>query len=418
MNTLSLPPSPAPATAEKLAGFDAVRGIAALGVVLFHACIPYLTHPMPGLTWAVADRPSQVVDFAFWWTELFIMPLFLVMAGFLAMKSLQARGPTTLLRHRARRLLKPLLFGIVVILPLDLYCWVLGWVVDGLVAPVKLKSLKFESPLADHLWGLSHLWFLQYLFLYVLVLAATAYLAKRFRPATAAIRGVPPIGKFAILLALGTATLCWSPEVVWGFQHRFEPVPSKWIYSGLSFALGCAIAVDDARLIRLSSGYRRLALPAAFCSLAAVVLGRWQLAGGENLAAHLLLATLSCASSILITCTILGWAAARIERVPPSLAYLSAASFWIYIVHHPILGLVHIDLKLLLPSVSPVVKTLMAFVVTSGLCLATYEVFVRRTALGRWLGFGWELPRQDAELLDAAILPLPGEAAERQRRAA
>ena len=35
---------------------------------------------------------------------------------------------------------------------------------------------------------------------------------------------------------------------------------------------------------------------------------------------------------------------------------LAAASFWIYLVHHPILGIIHIDLKWLLPDANPVLE--------------------------------------------------------------
>ncbi|MGB1817903.1 MAG: acyltransferase family protein, partial [Rubripirellula sp.] len=159
--------SPAPEEKNNFAGLDALRCFAALGVVLLHSCVPYLRYPMPGLTWSVMDTPNTAIDFLFWSIELFIMPLFLVLAGFFAWQTLRRRGPSTLIRSRARRLLIPLLFGALVILPLDLYCWVGSWVVEGIVSPVKLKSLKIDHPIGQNLWGLSHLWFLQYLFLYI-----------------------------------------------------------------------------------------------------------------------------------------------------------------------------------------------------------------------------------------------------------
>ncbi len=59
-------------------------------------------------------------------------------------------------------------------------------------------------------------------------------------------------------------------------------------------------------------------------------------------------------------------------------------------MHHPILGLTHLDLKWLLPATSPVVKVAAAFVIASGLSLMTYEGFVRRSSLGRMLGFDWQ----------------------------
>jgi hypothetical protein len=38
------------------------------------------------------------------------------------------------------------------------------------------------------------------------------------------------------------------------------------------------------------------------------------------------------------------------------------------------------------------VKTALAFTITSGVCLLSYEGLARRTALGRWLGFSWQPP--------------------------
>lgn len=391
MNIIALPKSIQPKASSKFAGLDAVRGFAALGVVLFHACVPYLWNPMPGLVWSVQDDSSRVVNFLYWWTELFIMPLFLVMAGFFVWKTLARRGPAELVKGRARRLLKPLLFGVIVILPMDLYCWVLGWVTDGIVPAIKLRSLNFESHLDEHLWGLSHLWFLQYLFLYVVVVAAASYTQTRFAPLQQIRLGSKTI--VGLIFLAGTMTLYLHPEVAWGFQHDFAPVASKWIYSGLSFSLGMVLASFDSELTWTKSNATRMVAPAAVCSVAAVLLGQWHLSGGDNQQAQAALAGLTCLSSILITLSIIGVSVGRISQVSATVGYLSAASFWVYIVHHPILGLVHIDLKYLMPGVSPVLKTILAFAMTSGTCLATYEAFVRKTAFGRWLGFDWHVPQ-------------------------
>ncbi|MFK8115616.1 MAG: acyltransferase [Rubripirellula sp.] len=382
------PPDP-PAKAN-LAGLDAVRGFAALGVVLLHSCAPYLLRPMPGLAWSMRDTSSPAVDFCFWSIEVFIMPLFLVMAGFFAWQSLSRRGEIKLIKSRAKRLLLPLLFGILVILPLDLYCWVLGWVTEGLIAPVKLKSLKFDGGIDRDLWGLSHLWFLQYLFLYVVSLAIAYRIRKRFT-AIQRVRITPKLATALILLA-GTLTLYVRPEVVWGFQHAFLPVPSKWIYSGMFFAFGSCLAAHDGSISWLKSHAGRLLGPAIALLIATVFLGQWQVGGGEGKLAGITLAGLTSGSALLTTLTILGVAVARIKRIPTSVQYLAAASFWVYLVHHPILGLIHIDLKWLLPELSPLIKTVASFALSTLLSLVTYEVFVRRTFLGRWLGFQWEFP--------------------------
>ncbi len=384
------PPTPSPST--KYAGLDCVRAFAALGVVLLHSCVPYLQNPMPGLAWTVSDSSSFVVDVLFWSIELFIMPLFLVIAGFFAWRTLASRDELTLIKSRAHRLLIPLLFGVLVVLPMDLYIWVLGWVTEGIVAPVKLKSLKFNGAIDRDLWGLSHLWFLQYLFLYVVALAAMWRLRARFDKLQ---RCLSPRRIIAIGLLVGTVTLALHPEVVWGFQHAFLPFLSKWVYGGLFFVLGAIVAASDDPFGWLRVNANRLRTPALACAIAAVVLGRWHLAGlgspgGDSHLARISLAGLTCLSGGLISLSIIGVAVSRIQRVPKTVQYLAAASFWVFLVHHPLLGLVHTDLKWLFPTVPPVVKMIIAFTIATAVSLWTYEAFVRRTWLGRRLGFDWQ----------------------------
>ena len=380
---------------SKFAGFDAVRAAAAFGVVLLHCCVPYMQPPVPGLAWSVRDTPHWLAEQCFWTIELFIMPLFLVLAGFLAWQTLQRSGADRLIRTRARRLLVPLLFGIVVILPLDLYAWLLGWVAEGLIAPQKLRSLKFNDGIDRDLWGLSHLWFLQYLFLYVLALAGGVWAWNR-NPLTQ--HRVPRTTVLAsLLLLVACLTLYFYPEVVWGFQHSFFPVPSKWIYSGSFFALGALLAARDAHLDWLKAHAGRLAAPSVVFAVAALALGSWHLQGGSNELASVTLAVTTCLSAVMITLTLIGVTVKHVQAIPLSVSYLAAASFWIYMIHHPILGLIHTDLKWMLPATNPLVKVALSFVATSALSIATYELWVRQSALGRLLGFEWQAPVRSAQ---------------------
>ncbi|NND99531.1 MAG: acyltransferase [Pirellulaceae bacterium] len=378
------------------AGFDAVRAFAALGVVLLHSGVPYLENPMPGLVWPVHDGPSAVIDCLTWGIEIVIMPIFLVLAGFLAWHTIQRRGAKRLVISRAKRLLIPLAFGLMVVLPIDLYIWVLGWVGEGLVDPVKLKSLKIGGQRGQNLWGLSHLWFLQYLFLYIITFAGIHYLANRFassdrsRRQRAQWRQIKPTA--LTVGCVGAAVLALRPEVVWGFQHAFAPVPSKWLYSGTYFVGGLLLAIHDPRLDTVGRYASRLAVPAALCMIATISLGRWHLANESTQLAQSTLAVLTTMTAWVTTLALIGWTSRRITPLPVSIRYLAAASFWVYITHHPLLGLIHIDLKYLVPSLSPIAKFAIAFSLSVGACLSTYEVLVRKTALGRWLGFDWELP--------------------------
>ncbi len=387
-----------------LRGLDAVRAVAVVAVVALHSGSPYLTHDMPGLVLAVRDTPSPTVDFAFWSIELVVMPLFLIIAGFLAAQTLQRRDPISLVRHRGKRLLIPLAFAIVVVLPLDLYAWVLGWVTDGLVAPIKLKSLKFDGVIDRDLWGLSHLWFLQYLFQYIVLLAAGAMAIER-----SSLLGrmkLKPHSVATALLCIAVTVLLFRPQVVWGFQHAFAPVPSKWIYHAAFFFAGVAVAYFDPQWARMSSTARRWIGPVIAASIAAVWLGQWHLSGladasvvADSVATDragfidwsgITLAMFTAISAMTVCCFAIAMAVTNVRSIPKWCQYLAAASFWVYLVHHPLLGLIHIDLKYLLPGVSPVVKAIASLAISLSISLLMYESFVRRTRLGRWLGMTFD----------------------------
>ena len=283
------------------AGIDAIRAAAAIAVVVLHALVPYLRHPMPGLVWSVSDTASTTADALFWSIELFVMPLFLVIAGFLAYQTWSRKGSRVLASSRAKRLLRPLLFAIVVILPLDLYTWVLGWVAEGIVPPVKLKSLKFDSALDQNLWGLSHLWFLHYLFSYVALFAICAVAQERLKRKLH--RQFPRTFIVTFCWLVATGTIYFRPEVIWGFQHAFAPVASKWIYNGCFFAIGLAFASVDPAAIRWKSASPRWAAVAACTLLATVPLGLWSLEDSSQTsqASSLALAVMTATSSLLVS---------------------------------------------------------------------------------------------------------------------
>lgn len=386
------------AAGDRSIGPDLIRAIAALMVVYLHACVPYLTHPMPGLIWPVMDESSGICDVLFWSIEVFVMPLFLVISGYYAYRALIGTDWQTLLRSRVRRLLRPLLFGMIVILPIDLYIWVTGLIAEGHMPMSKLKSLKVPSPMGEQLWGLSHLWFLMYVFLYVVVMVAVAYLlrdgiAMRFRPLVRRASGIA-------IAVIGIVTLTLSPEVVFGFQHAFAPVFSKWVYSGTFFAGGIAIANFDPNFRMIDRlAIRHLAI-GTMATTAAVLLGRWTLrvepSGGE-LATHWWIISVSLASITVLAawCVPLGAigianrSSERLTRFPSlcrGIRYVAGASFWIYLVHHPIVGLAHIDLKWLAPGLWPAVKSLLTLGIAVGWGLFSYEFMIRKTAFGEAFG--------------------------------
>ncbi len=400
-------------TASDWIGIDLIRVLAAILVVLLHASVPYLVHPMPGLAWPVVDTPSPLVDAVFWAIEVFIMPLFLVLAGYFAHRSLAAKSGRHFLRGRFKRLLVPFLAAVIVVLPADCYVWLLGWVVEGEIPLAKMRSLKLDPARTEHLWGTSHLWFLLYLYLYCVVLVALSRGLERLTDRRGLGGGVDRSSSRAatavtwgLLVVTAVVTLAIAPEVVYGFQHSFLPVPSKWIYSGTFFAGGVWIATCDPqwRIIQRFE-FRWLAF-GCLALIFAVMVGQWSLrpSGEARFAADgwLLRTTLAALTVCAAWSMTLGLICAG-HRLSPVLLrrprgaevvrYLAGASLWVYVIHHPLVGLLHIDAKLLGPTVSPVIKAMTVTMVSLSLALATYEVWIRRTVVGRRSGFAAE-PRR------------------------
>ena len=383
-------------SSPRLAGLDAVRAIAAALVVMLHAAHAYIPYQMPGLAWPAHDsQPSEIVDAVFWWIEGFIMPLFLFLSGYFALGLFEKLGLRGFLKHRVQRIVYPLVFGCVFILPLDFYAWGVGFALDGRASWRKLRSLKYDPPISDELWGLSHLWYLQYMILYCAVFAVGAALVKRYVPSKDAVsislETARPANAFRmpmslaswliVLWALGSIVLVFAPEVVIGFQHSFFPVAAKFVYSGLFFAGGVIVAIHGMTHLRRNAV---LCLGAsAACAAFMVVWTRIWFTRGHTVSEQLGYAAITCGfawSSLLGIC---GMAMHRTTRLPAAIRYVAEASFWIYLLHHPIVGFTQALLGL--TKLPAGVKFVLATGITLTICLATYAWFVRKTWIGALL---------------------------------
>ena len=390
-------PSPGSSSPKKrLTGLDGVRALAAILVVMLHAAHAYIPFQMPGLAWPAHDaHPSEFVDGIFWWIEGFIMPLFLFLSGYFAFGLLQKLGPAGFMKHRIQRIVYPLLFGCACILPLDFYAWGIGFAMDGRASWRKLRSMKYDPPISDQLFGLSHLWYLQYVFLYCALLLVVRECIRRFAPqdATRTIsieRGRPeysfrqPMSLSAwltILWVCGSAVLFFAPEVVIGFQHSFFPVPTKFVYSGLFFFGGAIVAVHG--MTHLRSGAVPCLLASAVCAAFMVVSTRNWFVHGHSPVEQTAYSGITCAFAWFSVLGICGTAMRRQSPLPQSVKFVAEASFWIYLLHHPVVGLSQALLGL--TSLPAELKFLIATSATVVICLVTYVWFVRTTWIGALL---------------------------------
>lgn len=384
-------------------GLDTLRGVAAVLVVLLHAGIPYMSTPLPHLPWPAIDaHPSTFVDGLTWWLECFLMPLFFVLAGFLAAGVLVVRGTHGFLNNRTKRLLWPQFAAGLVILPPCIYIWALGWAADGLYVPHSLLVTDLPFELKTDFFGSSHLWYLQNLYIYSVILCGGAWLWEGLRERMVVGRlrethfvrwgervlhssGMPLIP--AICSAL---ILFWDPRIVLGFYQTFLPVLSKLAYYALYFFTGVLLYRNRRSIPVRSYGILLIAIAAAIFAFLAPLIHE-HLANvftGPRLA---LLAGGLAMFAWLMTIGVFGIFLRSSHGGNAVTQYLAEASYWVYLIHLPFVVLAQIAVARL-PVETPV-KFLMSGAIALCLSLTTYQVFVRSTWVGEFLNGNSRRPK-------------------------
>ena len=383
-------------TPMRLHGLDALRGIAAVFVVLLHAGIPYMTAPLSYLVWPSRDaHPCPVVDGLTWCTECFLMPLFFVLAGFFSQGILISRGERKFIEGRTHRLMVTQFFaGPLVMLPC-LGIWSLGWIADGLFVPKNFMNWGMPRELESELYGFGHFWFLNYLYTYCLFLCGASLLTKRICGTKSVELNVPSPGFLAmdrimvsvwkpLLPAIPCAlVLFYDPRIVLGFYQTFLPVLSKLVYYAIYFYVGVALYRHRAALhLHARFGKSYLAIAGLLFAASLPMIHEHQvseLTGGR-------LALMSGLLALFAWYSTFGLLAISLRTKHGEnaiLRFLAEASFWVYIVHLPFVGLTHVAIaQMAIPTIA---KFLLAGLIPLSISLTTYQVFVREKWLGRFL---------------------------------
>lgn len=331
-----------------------------------------------------ADRSQSAgVDLCIWFLHLFRMPLFFLVAGFFAAMLLRKRGMGGLFRNRLRRIALPL----VIFCPLAIAAMSYSTLhaAASVQHPSPVLSLiaqfsRMANPPAQPA-STAHLWFLYYLlFLYVLVWTARSLglgkLADR-------VRGLGPawqLGLFPMLLVPALASVTAPHPAPEGLFPQF------WAFGfyGPFFAFGYLLFGHEALLDRL----RRLApwLLAASLALYGVfwLLLQRHVPTAADPSATVPMAIAEAYVSVWMTCVCLVAGCSLLDRGNRLLRYLSDASYWVYIVHLPVL--LAIQYRLMDVELGWGTKFTISLAATSALCLLSYHVFVCRTVVGKLLG--------------------------------
>ena len=403
---------------DRLHALDAVRAFALIVGVVFHAGFSFLPGMPPGI-WAMVDAsPSPAIAVLLFVSHIFRMTLFFFVAGFFARMLFHRRGAGAFWRDRLKRILVPFIVGWLVLAPTIGVVWIWGLKTTfGGALPTLPPNLPPPPPGA---FPLTHLWFLYYLLiLYVLVVTGRSLLSMLDRAgairraADAAVGGLVRSGAAAFVLPLPlVAALVARPDWIMWFGI---PTPDQSVIPQLASLLGYGTAVAFGWLVhrqtdvlqvwrRLWPVHLGLAMAASVACLAIggvtpVLMPASRSAGTIAYAAGYGLAIWSW------TFALIGMAMRWLSQPDARIRYVADASYWIYLVHLPLVVALQViagPLPLHWSLKFPVI-----LVVAFAMLLASYRYLVRATFVGQTLN-GRRLPRGLASTPLVPSPPSPG----------
>lgn len=385
--------------ASRVHSMDNLRALAMLAGVVFHAALAYspLAHPV----FPTADRDGSAwVDVFAWFVHLFRMPLFFAVAGYFTALQVQRHGVGGMLRSRALRI------GLPFVLFLPVVHWALTLstlhAAQTVAHPSPLlqliRDLLQAGPLPQTPPGTSHLWFLYYLLWFcVLVWVGRSFSLQRL---AARLAGLAPAWLLVALPLLLVPALAAVPAPNPAPESL---LPQFWAfgYYGPFFVLGMLLhghpgVVDRLRARALWLVAGSVAVYAAYFSLLMQSVG----SKDAMATAPWTLALPEAAIGVWMTIACLALGRVALERAHPVLRYLADASYWTYLVHLPVL--LSIQYRLMDLSWPWTAKFATSLVLTMGVCLASYQLLVRPTLLGRMLGGSPAKRREVAPAIPAA----------------
>lgn len=380
---------------------DNLRALAMLAGILFHAAIAY--SPMLSQLWLTASpQQSVAMDAVAWFSHLFRMPLFFLIAGFFACYLVGKRGIGGLLKNRLLRIALPF----VLFLPLiwASFMFSVGWALENVANPSPmLGMIAFMAQQPDAPpppVTTTHLWFLYVLFQFCLVYALlekTGVLKGRW---TAFVTRVPFVVFVLPLLMVPALVTVVAPTPA---PEQF--VPQAWAFGffGLFFLLGALVfrnpdflqrirpwapwlAVSSVALyaVVFQSMPREISLEQAMATQAGMPFS-WE---------HLGIAVLEGFIAVHMTLVCLAVGQSLLDKRSRIMRLVADSSYWVYIVHLPVLFV--IQFLLLDSGMNLWAQFLVSALGTFAVGFVSYLVLVRWTPIG-WLLNGRRKRRQASE---------------------
>lgn len=388
---------------NRLDYLDAVRGFALVLGIIFHASLSYM--PI-FIGWAVMDiYTSSIIPIFVLISHSFRMELFFLVAGFFSHMSFHKQGLRSFATSRWVKLGIPLIIGWIVLRPLLVSGWIMG--AESMQGEVNIggaliQGFKTLGDIPNDLLTGTHLWFLYYLLVMTASLVAIRFMIE-LSPSVKSTLGkvsdhivswVCQSNWAIIVVAIPTATCLWFMQH-WGMdtpdKSLIPNIPVSLIYGGF-FIFGWLLH----RQAELMQHFAKLSwIKLFFCVISGVI--ALKVSAYEIQLAHSHYIWIK--AGFMFSYAILMWSLISLtigvckhlfKRPSKIIRYIADASYWLYLIHLPIviwLQIVFAELPLHWS-----LKLLSICAITIGLSILIYDVLVRSTFIGAILN-GKRKPR-------------------------
>lgn len=366
---------------------DNLRSLALLVGIVFHAALAY--GPYFSNIWFVAD-PNSHVGFNYFalWSHLFRMPLFFLIAGFCAALLIEKRGSKAFISNRLKRVLLPFMVFLPITFTLIFYVITWGEKIAYPLPPLFSVFKVVQDPSISTM----HLWFLWNLTQLCLLVWLLSLYEQAYRKVLSIV--VRPLF-LGIVLPIIIFVAMYNQMVPFPAADKVHP--ELWSYGlyGSMFLVGAGFYHHHELLAEYLKRFNVLFLLAIVSTIVYFLVLPAPLtieqvveaanAGGVVKLDHINIVALASQTIAIVTWTGVAllagfkWLNQRNEFS----VYMSNASYWLYLIHVPLL--IYIQLPLINVSLPASVKLIISVSVTMIVGLSSYHLFVRNTLIGVFL---------------------------------
>jgi len=369
---------------------DNLRALAMMLGIFFHAAVAY--NPMMANLWITASNEQSIVLEIFaWFSHLFRMPLFFVIAGFFALFLIEKRGIKNFALNRSKRIVLPFF----IFMPLIIFSViaVISWGMKNVqnLTPMLqfFESAQSNSDAEKMPFSTMHLWFLFNLALFCIM----AMLLVKFNIQERQIFKIfnRPLFLVVVFPLLLIPALINQPIPV-PAPERIYPELWSFGYYGLFFFFGMALYKTDNLLNKLEAYVPWL----LFTSLLGYSYFYQQLPkvitfedvveyidGAPISLHHATTVIFEAYLSTYLTLLCLVGGRRFLNRKNTFFRYIADSSYWVYIIHLPVLF--YLQLHLLDLELGAWTEFLLSSMGTLIIGMLTYSLIVRKTPIGTLL---------------------------------